>query len=658
MGLLTLTELLEKLRSGDETVQIEAKRAEQVGQSIIETVSAYANEPGLSGGYIVCGVELRPGALFLDYHVSGVPDPNKLQSDLVDRCRTMFNTPVRPVVQVESMDNKPVVVVYVPEAQPHEKPIYIKSKGLPTGAYRRIGSSDQHCTDDDVALFYQARDHHTFDEKPITDTSLEDVDPRALAEYRRARAEIKPDAIELEYNDKELLYALAATTRTPAGQYCLTIAGLMLFGKQAVLRRHFPMMRVDYILIPGREWVSHPDNRFQTVEMRDPLLLLIPKLVSHVVSDIPQAFALSENGVHRRDAPLIPRTVIREAIVNSLMHRSYRQRQPVQIIRYANRIEIRNPGHSLKPDDRLGEPGSVSRNEKIAAAIHEVGIAETKGSGIRAMRNAMQNANLTVPFFESDRESDQFTATLLFHHLLGEEDVQWLTKFKDCSLSDDEARVLVVVREIGAINNAYYRSLTGLDTLTVSRRLQHLRDVRLLEQKGKSSATYYVPGERFLQSLATVSEDATMHSPLSVQDPTDKGLSVEQNPTDKGLSVEQNPTDKPLSVEQGISDKPLSDRLRLLPMSFPPLPESLQRQVESLGRRATIEDVKEVVVALCTWRELQAHEVAMIIGRNMRYVVENYLSPAVREGKLAYKHPENPPHPQQGYHAPERTGAK
>ena len=595
-----------------------------------KTVSAFANEPGLGGGYIVCGVELRPGALFLDYHIVGVTNPNKIQSDLVDRCRSAFNTPIRPQIQVENIEGKTVVVAYIAEAPPQDKPLYLKSEGLPKGAFRRIGSSDQHCTDDDIALFYQSRDHRTFDGSVVVDTEIDDIDPQALMEYRRTRAAINPDAIELGYSDEDLLYSLAATTRQQNGRYCLTIAGLMLFGKAAALRRHFPMMRVDYILIPGRDWVANPDTRFQTVEMRDPLLLLIPKIVAHVVGDIPQGFALSENGINRREAPLIPRTVIREAIVNALMHRSYRLRQPVQIIRYANRLEIRNPGHSLKPDDRLGEPGSIARNEKIAATIHESGIAETKGSGIRVMRDMMRNADLTLPFFESDREGDQFTATFLFHHLLSEEDINWLAQFKDCALTDDEVRGLVFVREMGGINNANYRSQTGLDTLTVSRRLQHLRDVGLLEQKGKSSATYYVPGERFMASLATT---------------TPKNL------PDKPLSDTPNSSDKPLSDGPDLSDKPLSDRLHSLSSSLGVMPAELQRQVEALGKRTTPEEVKTVIIALCTWHELQAYEIATIIGRNIRYIVNDYLSPAIREGVLVYTHPDNPAHPQQGYRA-------
>ncbi len=643
MSLLTIDELMEKLRSADESVEIEAKRAEDVGHSILETISAFCNEPLRGGGYIVCGVALSNESLFSDYQVVGIADTDKLQRDLATRCRDIFNSPVRPQIMVERREGKNIVVAYIPEAQPHEKPIYIKSQGLPQGAYRRIGSTDQHCTDEDIALFYQHRDHKTFDETVIPDATLDDFDPQAIAEYRRVRAEVNPSATELSYSDEELLYALAATAKSQ-GRTCVTLAGLMLFGRQASLRRHFPMARVDYILVEGREWVPSPDHRYQTVEMREPLITLIPRVVGHVIGDVPKTFSLNDSGIYRREVPLIPRTVVREAIVNALMHRSYRQRQPVQIIRYSNRIEIRNPGHSLKPDDRLGEPGSVTRNEKIAAVIHEAALAETKGSGIRAMREAMINANLTIPFFESDRESDTFTTTLLLHHLLGQEDVEWLAQFKECSLSEDEVRVLIVLREVGAMNNAYYRTLTGLDTLTVSRRLQRLRDLKLLEQKGKSSATYYVPGERFNASLEPATPPEVQHFK-----PVDKSLSDDQDLSDKPLPGELDLSDKPLPGELDLSDKPLPDRLRLLSQELHALPEPLRAQIEHLGRRAASNEFHMAVLVLCAWRDLQAFEVAALIGRNVRYVQSAYLSVMVRNEELSYIHPENLAHPQQGY---------
>jgi len=60
----------------------------------------------------------------------------------------------------------------------------------------------------------------------------------------------------------------------------------------------------------------------------------------------------------------------------TLMHRSYRSHASVQIIRYSNRLEIRNPGFSLKSPDHLGEPGSLPRNPKLAAALYDTRFAE------------------------------------------------------------------------------------------------------------------------------------------------------------------------------------------------------------------------------------------------------------------------------------------
>lgn len=615
MNFLGFQELWEKLISGDESVEIEAKRAESsIGRSIIETVSAFSNEPGRGGGYLLLGVDAaKEDPTEPSYRVSGVADADKIQADLATQCRTLFSIPIRPQITLHVDDGKIVLVVFVPEVSAHDKPVYIKSQGLSRGAYRRIGSTTQTCTEEDIEYFYQDRTHKTFDETTVVETSFDDVDPVAVAEYRRARAEVNPNASELAYSDSDLLDSLAATSRGE-GNASLTIAGLMLFGKEAAIRRHFPMARVDYIRVEGREWVPDPERRYQAVEMRGPLLILLPRIIAHVLSDIPIAFALSGSDVHRRDVPIIPRTVIREAVVNALMHRSYRQRSPVQIIRYSNRIEIRNPGHSLIPDERLGEPGSVARNEKLAAVLHEVGLAETKGTGIRAMREAMIRANLTLPTFESDRQKDTFTVLLLVLHLLGPEDLAWLERFKDLGLSEDEARALIFVREVGAIDNLSYRSINSLDTLKASGRLRRLRDFGLIEQKAQGNATFYAPTARLLGRESV------------------------------SLSEELNP-----------SDKALPEGLPSLPEGFPPLPPSLADIVKSLGQRSNPKEVRAVIAELCAWHPLRPVEIAAILNRNSDYVRNTYLTPMIRDGVLKYLHPDNPAHPQQAYVARQHT---
>jgi len=491
--MLTFDELWELLITEDEGVEIEAKKGSEVGKSCWETISAFSNEPSLGGGYLLLGIKSPEESDTNNYEIEGIADPDKIQRDLATQCRENFNITIRPQIETATKDGKTVIVAFIPEVQPSEKPVYISNRGLPKGAFRRIASTDQKCTDRDIELFYKERNVQTYDTTPIPDATLDDIDPEAITAYRRERQAINPNASELNYDDQKLLFALNAITKHPnkRGEYCLTFAGLILFGNAIALRRYFPLHRIDYILVEGKEWVADPDRRYQSTEIREPLLLAIPKLITLVLNDLPKAFGLAENEIHRKETPLIPRQVIREAIVNAAMHRNYRELSPTQIIRFSDRLEIRNPGYSLKPTDEFDQPSSKTRNEKIAAVLHEVNFAETKGSGGRVMLEKMLEANLTLPLFVSNRDSDYFHVTLFTHHLLDENDTKWLRQFNNYGLSNDEVKVLIVLRQVGMINNLIYRVTNDVDTLTASYHLRRLRDSGLLEQQGKGSATCY-----------------------------------------------------------------------------------------------------------------------------------------------------------------------
>lgn len=467
-------ELFDRLTLTDETARLEVKRGSSVDTSVMETVCAFANEPGLDGGYLLLGVAEKTDGPQLTYEVVGVPDPDKIQKDLASQCASIFNQAIRPELAVEQLHGQNVVVVRIVELPDGQKPLFFKKDGLPRGAYRRIGSTDQRCTDDDMVAFYGSRE--SFDALPVRGSSWADVDEDAVALYRTLRARANATAEELSYEPEELLTALGSYT--PTGE--LTYAGLLLFGSKKALRRLLPMLRVDYIRVPGTEWVADPDDRFTTTDMRGPLLELVGRVVSAVADDLPRGFLLPEGQVQAESVGL-PGRVLREAVVNAMMHRSYRRsNEPMQVIRYNNRIEIRNPGFSLKPEEELGEPGSRPRNPLVAAVLHDTNLAETKGSGIRTMRRLLAGAGMAPPTFESNHGADQFTARLLIHHFLDEADLLWLQQLAAYELTDNQKRVLIFLREVGAVDNSTFRQLNGGDVYRASTELRALRDAGLL----------------------------------------------------------------------------------------------------------------------------------------------------------------------------------
>ncbi len=616
-----LKELVERLNLSDECTDLEAKRASEIGKSVLETVCAFSNEPGLGGGYLLLGVEREDEvtSLFPSYIISGIPQENldKIQADLANQCAENFNIPIRPQIIVEKTSaDKFAIVVFVPELSPEQKPLFLKHKGLPQGAYRRIGSADHKCTEDDLVIFYQGNE--TLDKSIIKDADLDDVSEEAISLYRRFRKNVNPSAEELTYDDNDLLKSLNAI-RKSNGIFQVTYTGLLCFGSRMALRRLLPMVRVDYIRVSTNKWIEDADKRFDaTLDMRGSLLELVQRIISTISDDLPKGFVLSDNNIQAKNIGL-PMRVLREAVVNALIHRSYRENSPIQIIRYPNRIEIINPGFSLKTEDQLGEPGSVNRNPFISAIFHETNLAETKGSGIRTMRSLMEKVDMMPPTFESSRENNTFTVRLLLHHLLNEEDIHWLNGFSNFELNDNQKRILIFVREVNAIDNSTARQINGSDILTANADLRKLRELDLLNQKGKSKFTYYTTSE-LLKSYISNEEEILSALPPDLSAP-------------------------PLE----LSALPVEDDI----------PDELKQLIGSLGKRTNDKErIANIILQLCSHKPMKGKVIAQILGKTEKYIFREFLKPLLDEKKLNYTIPDMINHPNQAYMTIVKTDEK
>ena len=668
----TAKELFAELNSFDENRRIEAKSASAVGKSMMETVCAFANEPGLCGGYLLLGAK-RTGMAEDGrpvYEPENIENTDKIQSDFVAMCNSMFNVRIRPIINVEDYLGKTVIVVKIEELPESQKPAYFAKRGLPDGAFRRIGPSDEKCSEEDMYLFYQSAD--TYDSCIVDDADLDDIDENALNFYRKLRKEVNPDAEELTLNDVDLLRALGAIKKNKQGGYDLTYTGLLVFGKQMSLRRLVPSFRVDYIRISGNQWLADGDNRFeQTIDMRGPLILMVNKACSAVMDDLPKGFELKKDSMQASTPAILPNKVLREAIVNSYIHRSNRVNQPIQIIRYSNRIEIHNPGYSLKPQDDWGEPGSMLRNPRISEIFHDTNLAETKGTGIGAMRRLMKEAGLMPPTFESNHEANKFTARLLLHHFLSKENMEWLAQYASFDLTNEQKLALVFVREVGAIDNATYRQLDSSITHARARlEIHKLCDLGFLEKKGQGRNTYYIrtskvvslgerlrpDGERLLpQDERLPPQHGTLgekippqHGTLGEKIPPQHGTLGEKIPPQHGtLGKKIPPQGEKIPPQHGtfeIESQPKS-RNELLRE----LPKGLQERVAQLGKWASREKVSQLLVDLCAFKPYSYEELALIIQRAAKPMKDKYIKPLRLANKLFYWIPEMINHPLQKY---------
>lgn len=193
------------------------------------------------------------------------------------------------------------------------------------------------------------------------------------------------------------------------------------------------------------------------------------------------------------------------------------------------------------------------------------------------------------------------------------------------NLTDEEARTLIVVREMGAITNADYRNINCVETLSASASLRRLRDLGLLEQKGRSNTTYYVPTTKLLIG----------HIKPNLQ--SSNLPSLGPNLPSSNSNLPSSSTTLPSSADQVVSSL------------FASIPEDLKSKIENLRKKSDIEEVRSLIKDLCSLRPFRIQELSEILKRNPKYIKEVYLKSMIESGVLEYIFPHQSSHPQQAY---------
>ncbi len=186
---------------GIESARVEFKATwnEQVGDQVLRTVGAFANDlHNLNGGYLIIGVEARDG-------VAALP-PRGLDPQVVDaaqkwirgHCRRI-DPEYQPVLSPEVVDGRVVLVVWVPasDTRPHQAPA---RDGKRRAFFVRLGSETVEATGEVLAALSAQTARVPFDDRRSLDTGPEKLRAALVREFLadvRSRLLDEPDDREI-----------------------------------------------------------------------------------------------------------------------------------------------------------------------------------------------------------------------------------------------------------------------------------------------------------------------------------------------------------------------------------------------------------------------------------------------------------------------------
>lgn len=424
---------------------------------ILGYVTAFANE---GGGYLVFGIkEDNPHIVVGTKQNEG--SIGELEGNIYR------DTGIR--VEVEELfdqQTKRVLVINIP--------------GRPTGkvfkfedvALMRVGEELKPMSDAQYLKIIQEQEPD-FSEKFCKGLTIDDLEDEAIKKMQEAYSKKQNNPQFLTLSKEQVLNDLALIKDGK-----ITNAAAILLGKKDIIEQYFPQsgLRIEYrnnegqITFDNRKDFIGPyylevENIWETINLRNG---------SFPIQDGPYIF----------DIPYFNKEVIREAINNAFAHRDYRRSSETIIKQYPSRLDIISPGGfpigvNL---ENLISTSSTPRNRLLTDILQKTGIVERSGQGIDKIFYQTLKEGKSEPDYS---KSDDFQVELILSATIEDKAFALFIESIQSELPDERK---LSVQEVITLNKIKSKNNDLFDKNIIKK----LLDRNLIEQKGKTSGTYYV----------------------------------------------------------------------------------------------------------------------------------------------------------------------
>ena len=387
--------------------------------AIYRTICAFANDfDETGGGYIVVGVKEENGHAIRP--VTGI-DPNQIEP--IEKDMVGYNNLMRPYYQprlyIEEVDGKTVLVIKVSpgERRPYKVPDQITAKQKTYNYYIRYNSSSIVPKDEYERELINLANRMPFDDRGNDDIKLTDISPLLLHDYL---VKVKSSLADISLTDhmEDVLEQMDLLEAVPEGWRIKNVAAMMFSERPD---RFFRQAQIEIVLFPeGRE--KNPNNLIEVEPIRGSVPQMIEKALSYLNTNVIKKQILKPKD---REESIkfynYPYQALEEAVVNSLYHRDWTIREPVEITVEPERISILSfsgPNHTI-PMEAVQKGISLRsrryRNRRLGEFLKELDLTEGRATGIPTIQEELQANGSPAAKIETDEERTYFLIDIPCH---------------------------------------------------------------------------------------------------------------------------------------------------------------------------------------------------------------------------------------------------
>ncbi len=410
---LNLTDLLKQRTV--EGARIEYK-AGWNADPIMRTVCAFANDlENLGGGYVVIGQDCDSAGQPI-FPPAGIPENklDRIQQELLGYCN-LIQPPYFPLLTIEEIESRKLIILQCPGGQnrPYKAPSAVTAKHKTLFYYVRRYSSTIEAKGETEQDLLSLSAKIPFDDRYSQSGSVNELSRPLIKDFLEevgsALAE-SVDAMEIQALGRQM-----NIVGGPSESVWVKNVGLMFFNERP--DKFFPGTQIDVIWFPD----GPGGDQFDEKTFYGPLGQMTRDALSYIQRNyLTETVVKQEGQAEARRIWNFPFPAIEEAIVNAVYHRSYEEREPIEVRITPEEIVVLSfpgPDRAIKMEDlRAGKAVNRRyRNRRIGEFLRELDLTEGRATGIPKILRAMQNNGSAQPVFETDEERSSFVIRLARH---------------------------------------------------------------------------------------------------------------------------------------------------------------------------------------------------------------------------------------------------
>jgi len=235
--------------------------------------------------------------------------------------------------------------------------------------------------------------------------------------------------------------------------------------------------------------IHYPDGKEEVRDFDGPMVNVPGEVIQWLKDKLPNP--IERSGAQRKEANAKFFELVREAVVNALVHRDYDIKgAKCQLVVTTDTVVVKSPGKPIEPItlEQLQSFNApmVSRNPMLHVVFGRMELAEERGLGLKSMRNDASEAGLPLPSYRWD---DPYLVLTLFRSPAGA--VRGLSPLVLDRLNVDEKASWQFIAGRESVASPQLMKHMGFDERKAQRVLKKLQDAKLLRRVGKGPSTRY-----------------------------------------------------------------------------------------------------------------------------------------------------------------------